>query len=349
MQVLERRSSRRATACATCSSSASSASSPDSRWGWPWPPSAPNSGAAAKPRALMDSPLSLARRSLADRRARHRDDGRPRPRRRRLPVAPAPAFGLLALATACRRWRTWPDRAPRHPSDAGIALSIFSATGRHRLPGVDRADRLLIVAAACPFAPRAGGPRSGGRSSCDRFTGLALRDGLRHRVGTRRRTLYDKDSLLRLADRVGVVPFLLFAMAPAAFATARHRACCSPHWFRRPSISSRRSGNARPDAVRLPAIHLGRITGHSHRPGPRPFLEAVGNGTGIYIGLVAAVIAAATWKVPWQRNVAMVTAVLCARRCCSPSRARCGSVVRWPRPSPWWPIQRCGVGLSRRR
>src|SRR6185295_18791280 len=50
-------------------------------------------------------------------------------------------------------------------------------------------------------------------------------------------------------------------------------------------------------------IHFGRARG--------PFLEAVGNGTAIYIGLVAAVIASVTWKVGWQRTVAMATAVLC--------------------------------------
>ena len=265
----------------------------------------------------MDSHLSLARRSLAIVALAIVTTGAIALVAAAYRVAPAPAFGLLALATAlpAMAYVAW----HAHPAillSAGIALSIFSGNWAYiGFPELIAPDRLLIVAAIVSFVLRAPAVRDRAKVELRPIHWLlALVTAYVIASALGAGTLYDKDSLLRLADRVGVVPFLLFAMAPAAFATARHRAVLLAALV---SVGLYLAVTAFWETLGLTqfvfpryisdgslGIHIGRARG--------PFLEAVGNGTGIYIGLVAAVIAAATWKVPWQRNVAMVTAVLCA-------------------------------------
>jgi putative inorganic carbon (hco3(-)) transporter len=127
-------------------------------------------------------------------------------------------------------------------------------------------------------------------------------------------TFFEKAALLRLTDRIGIVSFLLFTLAPVIFAKAQHRSMllgclvavglylAVTSFFEALGLTAL----VYPRYISDPAIgiHVGRARG--------PFLEAVGNGTAIYIGLVAAVIAARTWHGRWQRNVASVTALLCA-------------------------------------
>ena len=199
---------------------------------------------------------------------------------------------------------------------AGIALSIFSSHwGNLGLPELVAPDRMLIAAAIATVILRAPAVRDHPSIRIEPIHWLlvvtvaylaasALATG----------TFFDKDDMLRATDRVGAVPFLLFALAPVIFLSRQDRslllaflvgvglylsvtawfevtgakALVFPHFIADPSVG----------------IHQGRARG--------PFLEAVGNGTALYIGFVASVIAAATWTVRWQRRLAIATALLCA-------------------------------------
>jgi putative inorganic carbon (HCO3(-)) transporter len=206
-----------------------------------------------------------------------------------------------------------------HPAPvlcAGIALSIFSSHwGELGLPELVAPDRILIAAAVAIVILRAPAVRDSPSVTIRPIHGLlaatvvyliasALATG----------TLFEKDVMLRATDRVGIVPFVLFALAPVMFASPRHRSmllgCLVAVGLYLSVTAALEITGAK--ALVLPrfivdptiGIHQGRARG--------PFLEAVGNGTAIYIALVASVIAATTWKGRWQRRLAIATAVLCA-------------------------------------
>lgn len=229
--------------------------------------------------------------------------------------APTPAFELLVVVTAlpATAYVAW----CAHPAaliSAGIALSIFSGNWANLgLPELVAPDRLFIFAAVVGVVLRAPAMRERPRIRLEPIHWLLIATVAYVLCSAYVAGTFDKPSLLRLADRVGAVPYLLFALAPAVFALRRHRslllgclvgvglylsvtavfevagltALVFPRYISNPTLG----------------IHFGRARG--------PFLEAVGNGTAIYIGLVAAVIAARTWTVRWQRGIAIATAALC--------------------------------------
>jgi putative inorganic carbon (hco3(-)) transporter len=232
-------------------------------------------------------------------------------------AAPAPAFGMLVLLTAlpAATYVAW----HAHPAvllSAGIVLSIFSGNWAFiGFPNLIAPDRLLIVAAVVSTLLRAPQVRDRARIELRPIHWLlAITTAYVIASALAAGTFGDKDALLRLADRVGVVPFVLFAIAPVVFPDARSRAVLLGSLV---GVGLYLAVMAFFTTLGLSQLvvpgYISDLSIGIHRDRARgPFLEAVGNGTGIYIGLVASVIAAATWKVRWQRNVAIVTAVLCA-------------------------------------
>ena len=123
----------------------------------------------------------------------------------------------------------------------------------------------------------------------------------------------DRDFTFEILQSIGVLPFLVFLVAPVAFRTAHHRrvllatlvgmggylgitavmesigtpSLIFPHYITDMSIG----------------IHQGRSRG--------PFLEAVTNGTGLYAGAVAAAIAFASSRRPWYQAGAGAVILLC--------------------------------------
>jgi putative inorganic carbon (HCO3(-)) transporter len=232
-------------------------------------------------------------------------------------VAPASALPLLlgAVGIGAAAYVAWCT----HPAVllcAGIALSMFSSHwGDLGLPELVAPDRMLIAAAIATVLLRAPAVRDHPSITIEPIHCLlAVTVAYLVASALATGTFLEKDVMLRAADRVGAVPFLLFALAPVTFVSRRHRsmllavlvgvglylsitaffevtgakALVFPRFIADPSVG----------------IHQGRARG--------PFLEAVGNGTAIYIALVAAAVAAATWTVRWQRRVAIATVVLCA-------------------------------------
>jgi putative inorganic carbon (hco3(-)) transporter len=231
-------------------------------------------------------------------------------------VSPGGAFFLLLLTTAlpATAYVVW-HAHPAAVLSAGIGLSIFSGSWKYMsFPELVAPDRLLIAAAIVTVILRA--PQIRDRPPIHvRPIHWLLAATVAYIVASALAAgTFDKAALLRLSDRIGVVGFVLFALAPAIFAKAQHRSIllgclvavglylAVTSFFEALGLTAL----VYPRYISDPAIgiHVGRARG--------PFLEAVGNGTAIYIGLVAAVIAARTWQTRWQRNVAGVTVLLCA-------------------------------------
>jgi putative inorganic carbon (hco3(-)) transporter len=126
-------------------------------------------------------------------------------------------------------------------------------------------------------------------------------------------TLTSTAGIVGILDTFGLVPFLLFFFAPAIFPTAKHRqylvaalvvlglylgltAC-----FEGLSLNSL----VFPRYILNPNIgeHYGRARG--------PFLEAAGNGLGLYICVMASLIALRTWVSRWARAIGAIAGCLC--------------------------------------
>lgn len=126
-------------------------------------------------------------------------------------------------------------------------------------------------------------------------------------------TLYRHDAFYQLLDRLGLVPFAMFAVAPLAFRSARQREILLRVLV---VTGAYLGGTALFETIKLrslifpayisdPAIgiHFGRARG--------PFVEAGANGLALYACGVAAVIAFVTWRGRWTRLFALTVVALC--------------------------------------
>jgi O-antigen ligase len=113
---------------------------------------------------------------------------------------------------------------------------------------------------------------------------------------------------------LGVVPFLVFTLAPLVFGSERMRRyllvtlVATGLYLGTTALLETLHlwGLVFPTYIRDASIgiHFGRARG--------PFLEGVGNGLAMYECGVASILAAWTWRTrPWARNVAILSAVLC--------------------------------------
>jgi O-antigen ligase len=126
-------------------------------------------------------------------------------------------------------------------------------------------------------------------------------------------TLANGTSIVALLDTLGIVPFLLFLLAPAVYPTDRERNYLIvalvavgvylglTAWFEGLSITSL----VFPRYILDPNIgeHFGRARG--------PFLEAAGDGLGLYICAIAAVVGLRTWSSRRARATAAAVGILC--------------------------------------
>jgi putative inorganic carbon (HCO3(-)) transporter len=228
--------------------------------------------------------------------------------------APTQAYAvLLAVALPAAAYIAWSAHAAGLVS-GGIALALFSGNwGNVGLPELIAPDRLLIVAAIATVILRGPAMRRRAPIQVEPIHLLLVATVLYILGSAVASGTVDKPALLRLADRVGAVPFLLFALAPTMFGSRRQRSIllgCLVAVGLYLSVTAvfevtGVTALVFPRYIADPAlgIHFGRARG--------PFLEAVGNGTAIYIALVAAVIAAMTWTRGLPRAIAMTTIALC--------------------------------------
>lgn len=126
-------------------------------------------------------------------------------------------------------------------------------------------------------------------------------------------TLGDNDSFFRLFQVYGLLPFLAFLTAPLVFRHRRDREILLIAFV---GLGAYLGLTALFETVGLDALvfpkyilnpsygtHFGRARG--------PFVEAVTNGTGLYVCAVASAIAFTSWQRPGKRAIAVSVGALC--------------------------------------
>ena len=234
------------------------------------------------------------------------------------PLAPF-GGGLLLLLLACLvcaalAYLVW-NVHPAYLLSGAFALSVLSGNWEHvGLPGTFALDRLLFVAGIATVVLRAPPVRDAPRITLRAvhwamlvtllwFFGSALASG----------TLEDRGELFELFERLGVVPFLLFLVAPVAFAEARHRRVLLGTLVGLGGylgFTALMETLAVTELVFPSFINDGSIGTHADRA-RGPFLEAVTNGAGLFVGGTAAAIALGMWRDPRLRGAAWCVLGLC--------------------------------------
>jgi O-antigen ligase len=230
------------------------------------------------------------------------------------PLAPARAV-LIALAVLIAGgWAAW-RLHPAWTLSAGLALSVMTGNWNQvGIPGAVAPDRLLLVAGIAAVLFRAPPIRDRARISF-RPVHWAMVVTLLWMAGSGMAadTLSNRSELFQILERVGVLPFALFLVAPVVFDSERHRRILLTTLvgmggylgFTALMETLRLKPLVFPSFINDPAIgfHADRARG--------PFLEAVTNGAGLYAGIIAACIALVTWTDQRAREAAVVVLGLC--------------------------------------
>jgi O-antigen ligase len=126
-------------------------------------------------------------------------------------------------------------------------------------------------------------------------------------------TLSDREALFTIIDAFGVMPFLLFLIAPLAFATARQRELLLITFVALGVYLSLTTifETAKLDALVWPKYILDPTYGIHQGRGRGPFVDAVANGLALYTCAVACAIAVMAWRSPVSRATAAVVGLLC--------------------------------------
>ena len=222
---------------------------------------------------------------------------------------------LFLLAFPAAGYVAW-NVKPAYTLSAAVVLSPMSGNwGFLGIPGVIAPDRLLLVAGIGAVLLR--GPAVAGRPRI-RLTGvhLALLAAAVWAVGSAiaAGSIADRGATFQLLEAYGILPFLLFVVAPVAFATAHDRSVLLGALT---ALGAYLSIIAVLETLNLHSltfpryiayedlgIHFGRARG--------PFLEAVANGLALYACMLASAIAYQTWHSARARLFAAVTGVSCA-------------------------------------
>lgn len=219
---------------------------------------------------------------------------------------------LIGISAAYVLWRMDPAMS------LSLAIVLTPISGHWTdvgLPGGYIApDRLLVLGALAVIALR--GPWMADRPPLARHPAhvclaLAVAYALISAIAAKR--LGDQAAVIKLLEAFGVLPFLAFFLAPAAFQAQRSRAILLACLV---GLGGYLALTALFETVGLTAlvfpkyindptvgIHFGRARG--------PFVEAVSNGEGLFGAGIAAVIALGAWQRRWAKVLAFVVAVGC--------------------------------------
>jgi len=217
--------------------------------------------------------------------------------------------GLVALAVVA--WYV-------DPAYLLIAALVLSAFNNHwdafGLPRLVTPDRFLLIAALgavllrCPAAAdRSTVPLRGVHALLALFLAWAVGSAIA--AGT----LAESDALFGIVDRFAV-PFALFLLAPIIFRTPRQRRALLGALVAFGAYLGLTAvfETLGPRALVYPSFILDPSYGYHGGRARGPFIEANANGVGLYVSLVAAAIAVATWRRPEARLAAWAVGLLCA-------------------------------------
>jgi O-antigen ligase len=126
-------------------------------------------------------------------------------------------------------------------------------------------------------------------------------------------TLGDRGATFELAERVGLIPFFVFLVAPIAFATEHHRRILLGAMV---AMGGYLGFTALMETLEIHQLVLPNFINDpslgTHEDRARgPFLEAVTMGSGLFLGVVGAGIAVFVWRGYRWRMTALVVLVLC--------------------------------------
>ncbi len=221
------------------------------------------------------------------------------------------ALLVLVAGAAYLVWHT----NPAYTIAVAIVLSPISghwpALG---IPGFAAPDRLLLVGAVLTILLRGPGARDRPRvevRAVHWFMVAAVAFAVCSAFAAG--TLDDKGSTFKILESFGLLPFLIFLLAPSVFRTPEDRnvlltALVALGGYLGITALVETIGF---DALVFPkyildpnvGIHFGRARG--------PFVEATTNGLALYVCAAAAVVAITTWRRPLPRFAAGGVALLC--------------------------------------
>ncbi len=215
----------------------------------------------------------------------------------------------VIVAIAYLAWHT----EPAWLMTAAIIGSTFNSNwGEFGVPGGLAPDRLILLAAILGLLLRSPAALDRPRFHLEPVHAL-LAATLIWAIGSAiaAQTLSRPDTFFFLLDRLAV-PFAVFALAPLAFRTPRHRAgfLAALVVFGGYLGLTAVFETFGPTALVVP--HFIHDTGFQSERAQGPFLESTVNGVALYACAVASAIAIATWRIRWKRMGAGFVLLLCA-------------------------------------
>jgi putative inorganic carbon (hco3(-)) transporter len=224
-------------------------------------------------------------------------------------------FGLVALvlvaAVGFLLWRADPAWA----LTAALVLSPLASNWQNvGIRGAFAPDRLLLIAGIGAILLRAPGTRSLPRKIVVGPVHWILAATIVYAVMSAAvaGTLFERSAFFRLFDVFGVLPFMVFLVAPVAFWRPRSREVLLAGLV---GLGAYLGLTAVFESVGPRALVFPRFIVDAGSPlDPRAmgvFLDPVMNGTGMFVCGVAAAIALATWRRPSARLIAGLTLLVC--------------------------------------
>jgi putative inorganic carbon (HCO3(-)) transporter len=222
------------------------------------------------------------------------------------------AFGVVLLVAGV--YLLWFVH-PAWTLSGALATSMFAGDwGYLGLPGTVSPDRVLLISGVAAVVLKAPPVRDRPPLTF-RPVHWAMVVTLLWFVGSAwaAGTLGDRAATFELAERVGLVPFLVFLVAPVVYAREEHRRILLGTLV---AVGGYLGFTALMETLDIrelvfPSfINDGSIGTHADRA-RGPFLEAVTNGCGLFMGVVGAAIALALWREHRWRVTAAVVLVLC--------------------------------------
>jgi putative inorganic carbon (hco3(-)) transporter len=204
---------------------------------------------------------------------------------------------------------------PAYTFSAAIFLTPLAGNWQQiGVPGMLSPDRLLfagaIVAVLLRAPPVADRPRL--RITAAHWL-LALAAAFALVSAFVAGTLFERDPFLKIVDAFGILPFLIFLVAPLAFRKRKQRLVLLGTLVALGAYLGLTVlfETLKFDALVYPKYILDLSYGIHQGRGRGPFADAVANGLALYMCAVASAIAVAQWRTARMRAVAAAVGVLC--------------------------------------